>query len=99
MTAERGVSPTAYNAWMLPAAFAVSVAIWLAMYGASLWSAVEIWSRSGTFTHGFVILPVVAYLGWRRRAELAAVPKITPKLAQTIWDFFHPRQTGSEAEG
>jgi excinuclease ABC subunit C len=24
-------------------------------------------------------------------AELAAVPKVTPKLAQRIHDFFHPR--------
>jgi excinuclease ABC subunit C len=32
-------------------------------------------------------------------AELAAVPKITPKLAQRIHDFFHPREPGQGGPG
>jgi excinuclease UvrABC nuclease subunit len=29
-------------------------------------------------------------------AELASVPKVTPKLAQRIHDFFHPPADGGE---
>jgi excinuclease ABC subunit C len=29
-------------------------------------------------------------------AELAAVPKVTPKLAQRIYDFFHQPEAGPE---
>jgi exosortase A len=35
------------------------------------WSAVKTWHASDTFGHGFFILPVVAFLIWRRRAALA----------------------------
>ena len=31
---------------------------------------VEIWSRSETFTHAFVVPPIVAWLIWRKRGEL-----------------------------
>jgi exosortase A len=32
---------------------------------------VSIWERSGTFTHCFLIPPIVAWLVWRKRGELA----------------------------
>ena len=35
---------------------------------------VHIWSTSPTFNHGFLILPIVAYLAWRRRSALLAHP-------------------------
>jgi len=34
---------------------------------------VSIWYRSETFTHGFVILPIVLWLVWRKRAQLATL--------------------------
>jgi exosortase A len=34
----------------------------------------SIWWRSDTFTHGFLILPIVLWLVWRQRAELARLP-------------------------
>lgn len=37
---------------------------------------VTIWYRSETFTHGFVVLPIVLWLVWRRRAFLS---RLTPK--------------------
>jgi exosortase A len=36
---------------------------------------VAIWLRSATFTHAFLVPPIVGWLVWRRRAELAAVPR------------------------
>ncbi len=35
---------------------------------------VHIWSTSPTFNHGFLILPIVGYLAWRRRVDLLAHP-------------------------
>ena len=35
-------------------------------------SIVGIWIRSETFAHGFIVIPVVCWLIWRRRVELEA---------------------------
>ncbi len=37
-------------------------------------SMVDIWERSETFAHGYVILPIALWLTWRNRTFLAAVP-------------------------
>lgn len=37
-------------------------------------SMVQIWERSETFAHGFVILPIALWLTWKKRQYLAAVP-------------------------
>ncbi|WP_028103221.1 exosortase A [Pseudoduganella violaceinigra] len=34
----------------------------------------QIWERSETFAHGFLILPISLYLVWRQRGALAALP-------------------------
>ena len=40
---------------------------------------VTIWYRSETFTHGFVVLPIVLWLVWRRRQDLATLaPRPSP---------------------
>src|SRR5882762_1308931 len=40
---------------------------------------VDAWTRSGTFAHGYIILPVSAWLIWRMRAELAPIaPRVQP---------------------
>jgi exosortase A len=58
--------------------------ITLLVYGAMLlpllahwptaWSIISIWERSGTYAHGYVILPISMWLIWRRRAVLATLP-------------------------
>ena len=42
----------------------------LLLYFPTAASIVAIWERSETFAHGFVIVPISAWLMWRRRAEL-----------------------------
>ena len=44
------------------------------MYWQTAWSMVEIWWRSETFTHGFLILPISLYLIWQKRDELSKQP-------------------------
>ena len=43
----------------------------IAIYRETAWSMVAIWLDSDTFAHGFVILPISAFLVWRKRHELA----------------------------
>jgi exosortase A len=43
---------------------------WYATTGSTM---VETWARSQTFSHGFVVVPIVVWLIWRKRSELAAL--------------------------
>ena len=56
----------------------------LLVLGTVFWSTysdiVTIWWRAETYAHGFLILPIVAYLIWQKRTELACVtPRPAPK--------------------
>lgn len=44
----------------------------LAIFRSTVSGMVEIWSRSETYTHGFVILPISLWLIWQKRKQLAA---------------------------
>lgn len=59
----------------LPALILVLTAVCV-LYRDTILAMVAIWYRSETFTHGFVVLPIVLWLVWRRRQELAA---LTPR--------------------
>lgn len=56
---------------------AISLAIAILLLFGLFWEAssqaVIIWYRSATFNHGFLILPIIAYLIWLKRAELSTV--------------------------
>lgn len=57
--------------WIAAACFSIAL---LALFHETAWSMVAIWLRSDTFAHGFLILPISAWLAWRDRAALAAIP-------------------------
>ncbi len=65
---------TARNGWLLPAALTSGV---LLLLGAAFWptvhSMIEVWDRSETFTHGYLVFPISAWLVWRRRDALAQI--------------------------
>ena len=62
------------NAWGLPAGVTVVVMLILAgLFWPTLYSMIEIWDRSETYTHGYLIFPISAWLIWRLRAELARI--------------------------
>ena len=46
----------------------------LFLYGQTTLSMIAIWSRSDTFAHGFLILPISLWLIWERRDYLAPLP-------------------------
>jgi exosortase A len=58
--------------WVFPAMLALlAIIATIAIYRETAWSMVAIWLDSDTFAHGFVILPISAFLVWRKRHELA----------------------------
>lgn len=57
-------------------ALGIGVTALFAFYWRTFYAMVEIWERSETFAHGFLIFPISAYLIWRRRRELA---RLTPR--------------------
>lgn len=68
--------------WRLPLlGLALAWGVLAAVYFATGAAMVEIWNRSETFAHAWVVPPIAAWLVWRRRAELASV---TPRPAP-LW--------------
>lgn len=55
------------------AALLLAPAAIVLLYHATFWSMLELWSRSQTFAHGFLIVPISCWLAWRQRARLAAL--------------------------
>ena len=56
--------------------FAFAFVALLGIYRETVYDLIDGWSRTGTFAHGYIILPVSAWLVWRLRDRLAVV---TPK--------------------
>ncbi|WP_422013818.1 exosortase A [Roseateles sp.] len=68
--------------WRLPLLGLVLSWVFLtALYFSTGAAMVEIWNRSETFAHAWVVPPISTWLVWRRRAELASV---TPQPAP-VW--------------
>lgn len=60
--------------WLLPGALTVGVLLLLAaLFWPTVFSMIEVWDRSETFTHGYLILPISVWLIWRQREVLAQV--------------------------
>jgi exosortase A len=60
--------------WRLAGGLTLGVLVIIAgLFWPTLYSMIEIWERSETFTHGYLIFPISAWLIWRKRAELAQV--------------------------
>ncbi len=56
------------------AALSITLMIGLIVYFETYRSMVELWLRSDTFMHGFVILPLSVYLVWRKWPQLKSIP-------------------------
>jgi exosortase A len=60
--------------WSFPAAITIlTISVFFVIYHETVWSMVTVWAESETFAHGFVILPISAFLVWRKRHELYLV--------------------------
>ncbi len=78
------------QAWRtaLPAA-SVALVLILVIYRETAMAMVEIWTRSETFTHGFLVAPISLWLIWRIRSGLALV---TPRA--NVWALLALAGTG-----
>ena len=67
--ASRGAAmgQTIRNRRLLLAALVVAVVLIPAIYLQTFESIVSIWIRTDTYSHGFLVAPISAYLIWRRR--------------------------------
>lgn len=100
--------PAVSEAIASPTAPATVVAVWrhalaalglviawiLVCYASTAMGIVDIWSRSETFAHGFVVVPIVIWLVWRRRAHVVEIaPRPAPwvialiAVAGIAWTF------------
>ncbi len=62
------------NSWLYASALTLSVlALLTAVFWPTFYSMAEIWERSETFAHGYLIFPITAWLIWRRRDVLAQI--------------------------
>ena len=61
------------NSQFLLAAGMLLIAVGV-VYSHTLLSMVSVWASSSTFVHGFLILPLSAYLVWRKRDEWLSTP-------------------------
>ncbi len=63
--------------WRLAAGLTLGLlAVLTGLFWPTFYSMVEVWKRSETFTHGFLIFPISAWLIWGRRHHLA---RLTPQ--------------------
>ena len=68
------VSVSARGRWGLPAGLTLAVLLLLtALFWPTFHSMAEVWERSETFAHGYLIFPISAWLIWRMRDELVLV--------------------------
>lgn len=66
--------PTFYRGWSFIAVLVASAIFWmLAWYGDTVQSMIATWQGSETFAHGFLIVPISAWLVWRRRYAIRAL--------------------------
>jgi exosortase A len=83
--------PESFKGWPFVAALILSAIFWLfAWYGDTAQSVVAIWQRSETFAHGFLIVPISAWLIWRRRHAVAGLeprPKLLALLLLALVGF------------
>lgn len=61
-------------AWARLAPGALLIAALLLLFRDTAAAMVDIWMRSETFTHCFLVPPITLWLVWRRRARLATLP-------------------------
>lgn len=62
------------SGWLLPGALTFGILLILAgVFWPTLFSMIEVWDRSETFTHGYLIFPISAWLIWRQRDVLAQI--------------------------
>jgi exosortase A len=64
----------AQRQWQAFGLVMLTLAAVLAVFWPTLISMVDIWSRSDTFAHGWLVVPAFVWFAWERRGRLATIP-------------------------
>lgn len=68
------IPTTAGSRWPIAAGLTLAlVVVLIGLFWPTFYSMVEIWNRSETFTHGYLIFPISAWLIWRQRFHLVHI--------------------------
>jgi exosortase A len=71
-TTERAIAIATPSGWPLAAAVVGIAMVWVAAwYWDTARAMTETWQNSTTYTHGFLVVPISAWLIWRERVRLA----------------------------
>ena len=66
---------TLKNQWFYSGALTLGVLLILfVLFWSTFYSMAEVWERSETFAHGYLIFPITIWLIWRKRHALAKIP-------------------------
>ena len=58
------------RAWLSPVLALLAMLGVLLMFHGTVADVVKVWNQSGTYTHGYFVLPIAFWLIWRERAEI-----------------------------
>jgi exosortase A len=64
-------------------AIALSLVCLMVLYRDTVAQIINLWTTSGTYEHGFAIVPIVAWLIWNRRRELSQC-KVAPSILALV---------------
>ena len=85
-TVDRG---KAADVWIYPLiALGLAALVSLILLRSTAISMVKIWYGSSTYSYGFVVVPIVAFLVWRRRKELKTARPVTSVFGLALMLFF-----------
>ncbi len=77
--------PVSHASWRNAALLALAlVAALIALFWPSFLSMVEIWERSETYTHGFLVIPISLWLIWGRRHEVMSLQPVPDRRALVL---------------
>jgi len=81
---EEGVRASSHQLGRNVGVLLAVLVIWIVTFWPTFHDMAALWSRSETFAHGMVVLPISAYLIWRRREQLDGV------VARPAWSVVTP---------
>ncbi|MBK7792234.1 MAG: archaeosortase/exosortase family protein [Betaproteobacteria bacterium] len=72
-------------------ATAVAMLLVVAIHWPTATTMASIWARSDTFAHGFVVIPLSAWLAWRERSKWRRVGKMPAPWFRSHWHWRRSR--------
>lgn len=76
---ENPSQPISQSWWYALSSFSIAMLVMIIAFWSTYVEIVDIWWRSQTFNHGFLVIPIAGYLIWPKRQELLRIsPRPSP---------------------